>query len=82
MLCLSNNLSRKEQISNYIKKINKSSLLFNVITQIKQEIIRKESLHEEFFEILWHCAQNMNYPDFYRALHSSSSSNAELSTDD
>jgi hypothetical protein len=31
---------------------------------------------------LEYCAQNMSYPDFYRAWHSSSSANAELSTDD
>ena len=34
------------------------------------------------YEVVWHCAQNMSYLDFYRAWHSSSSANAELSTDD
>ncbi|WP_442940812.1 hypothetical protein [Nostoc sp.] len=25
--------------------------------------------YEAVFNIIWHCAENMNYPDFYKAWH-------------
>jgi len=37
--------------------------------------------YESYADVVWYCAQNMSYPDFYRAWHSSSS-HAELSISD
>jgi DNA replication protein DnaC len=48
----------------FIKKIFKKDLLKVVVQGLK---IYMEDI--EVYEILWHCAQNMTYPEFYRAWH-------------
>lgn len=51
----------------FIKKIFKKDLLKVVVQGLK---IYMEDIEDiEVYEILWHCAQNMTYPEFYRAWH-------------
>jgi hypothetical protein len=51
----------------FLKKIFKSDLLKVVIEALKDYIEEAE-----VYEIIWHCAQNMPYPDFYQAWHPTS----------
>jgi hypothetical protein len=51
----------------FIKKIFKPDLLKVVIQRLKNYMEDIEDI--EVYEILWHCAQNMTYPEFYRAWH-------------
>lgn len=51
----------------FIKKIFKPDLLKVVIQGLKNYMEDIEDI--EVYEILWHCAQNMTYPEFYRAWH-------------
>jgi hypothetical protein len=61
-------------ISNVLKKIQKKELLFQVVSIIS-DYINKPIFNQDHeddnqcYEILWHCAQNMTYPEFYRAWH-------------
>ena len=32
-------------------------------------------LYSQFHKLIWHCSQNMSYPDFYKAWHSQTTSN-------
>ncbi|MEG4076020.1 hypothetical protein QUA30_25735 [Microcoleus sp. Pol14C2] len=52
-----------------------SDLFPRVVANTKElfndELLAEESEHyESCYAILWHCAQNMSYPEFYRAWHS------------
>lgn len=62
-----------------IIRILRSNFLSN--KSFLSDIDKNLSQYESYADVVWHCAQNMSYPDFYRAWHSSSS-HAELSTDD
>jgi len=48
----------------FLKKVSNSSLLTLIVTELKDYIE-----DAEVYEIIWHCAQNMTYPDFYQAWH-------------
>ncbi len=59
--------------------------LVEVVKDLKIYIKELHLIEDDFeyyqycYEMLWYCAQNMSYPDFYRAWHSSSSrTDAEL----
>jgi HEAT repeat protein len=53
--------------------------LVEVVKNLKIYITELHLIEDDFeyyqycYEMLWHCAQTMSYPDFYRAWHSSSS---------
>ncbi|WP_172657329.1 hypothetical protein [Myxosarcina sp. GI1] len=49
-----------------IKNI-KPNRTFYIVSTIKNYLIVKEEYYLD--EILWHCAQNMSYPEFHRAWH-------------
>ncbi|MGC9526456.1 MAG: HEAT repeat domain-containing protein, partial [Limnospira sp.] len=36
---------------------------------LNDEIENNNTQHKNFYSIVWHCAQNLPYPDFYRAWH-------------
>ncbi len=55
----------------FLKTILNSNLLAIVVTGLKDYI--KDS---ETPEIMWHCAQNMPYPDFYQAWHQDTLTNS------
>jgi hypothetical protein len=60
-----------------LKKIISNNLFIPVVTVLKEslnKLMGKESLiYKRYSEIIWHCAHNMSYPDFYRAWHGKSS---------
>jgi len=52
----------------------------NVVTAYKERLLNNDDNDDINFcyEVIWHCAQNMSYPDFYRAWHNlSPSTNTE-----
>ncbi|MFN7413717.1 MAG: NACHT domain-containing protein [Dolichospermum sp.] len=56
----------------FLKKVSNSSLLTLIVTELKDYIE-----DAEVYEIIWHCAQNMTYPDFYQAWHQQEKVNEE-----
>ncbi|MGH1397345.1 MAG: NACHT domain-containing protein, partial [Trichormus sp.] len=48
----------------FLKKVSNSNLLTLIVIELKDYIEDTEG-----YEIIWHCAQNMPYPDFYQAWH-------------
>jgi hypothetical protein len=60
-----------------LQEIDRCSLLSVVVKCLKKFL--KEKIHEDdyschwqSYEVLWHCAHNISYPDFYRAWHGDS----------
>lgn len=61
-------------------KIQKSTILETVVTELKNSlqdsVSNQYSLynnkHLHIYEVIWHCAQNMTYPEFYYAWHGDS----------
>ncbi|MBD2465030.1 NACHT domain-containing protein [Oscillatoria sp. FACHB-1407] len=82
LVCFGRDDYERERTVLILKRVLHIRLLPSVVRQLK-EYINDDNLNRgaACFEILWHCAQNMSYPDFYRAWHSSSA-DIELSTDD
>jgi energy-coupling factor transporter ATP-binding protein EcfA2 len=80
------------RITEEIKKEIRPEKFTEIIRTLKRSFLSNESFlasidanllqYESYTDIVWHCAQNMSYLDFYRAWHSSYSANTELSTDD
>ena len=57
-----------------IQNIQKKDLLLQVVKRISEHIYQRiytqhNKHYNKFDEVLWHCAQNMTYPEFYRAWH-------------
>ncbi|MCU0535056.1 MAG: HEAT repeat domain-containing protein [Hydrococcus sp. Prado102] len=52
------------QAADSLEKILTKSLMPKVVN------ILKNTKHEEAVKVLWHCAQNLSYPEFYSAWHS------------
>lgn len=46
-----------------------SSIVENLQKHINDEIYENDVVSKDYYDILWHCAQNMAYPDFYQAWH-------------
>ena len=46
-----------------------SSIVENLQKHINDEIYENDVVSKYYYDILWHCAQNMAYPDFYQAWH-------------
>lgn len=87
-LKISNNPTSCDEIATVFIETLSLSQNFCLIIESLKEVINEDIKQSNFqrfsscFQILWHCAQNMNYVDFDRAWKSFSSANAELSTDD
>ncbi|MFB2934341.1 NACHT domain-containing protein [Aerosakkonemataceae cyanobacterium BLCC-F154] len=84
-LCSQPSNRRRLEIANSLQIIifktptrTQSKLLPLVVTGLKSYLedfyTKNHSTYGECFQILWHCAQNMSYPDFYRAWHNLSPS--------
>ncbi len=60
--------------ANYLRKILPSDQMPQVVIALKDylgEHYKNSSYrYEAIYNIIWHCAQNMTYPDFYKAWHS------------
>ncbi|MFP5274186.1 NACHT C-terminal alpha/beta 1 domain-containing protein [Coleofasciculus sp.] len=52
----------------FLKAVIKSDLLSVVVKGLKDYIKHKEN-YDILYQIFWHCAENMTYPDFYQAWH-------------
>jgi energy-coupling factor transporter ATP-binding protein EcfA2 len=59
----------------FLKTILNSNLLAIVVIGLKDYIEDSEA-----YEIIWHCAQNMPYPDFYQAWHQDTLTNTATAT--
>lgn len=57
----------------FLKTISNSNLLTLVVTELKDYI---EDI--EGYEIIWHCAKNMAYPNFYLAWHEENGEKSSL----
>lgn len=61
-----------ENVLYFLQEITRIDLLILVVNHLQ----KYEGFEVE--KVLWHCAYNMSYPDFYQAWHSSFSPNTEL----
>ncbi len=52
--------------------------LLDMQEYLSDELGKMHFRYEYIYEIVWHCAQNMSYPDFYRAWEISPSSDTKL----
>ena len=55
--------------------------LLNLQGYSSDEFEKKHFRYQYIYEIAWHCAQKMSYPDFYRAWHSPTTTDVELLTE-
>jgi hypothetical protein len=61
-------------IADNLTKILQSEYLPQVVITLKDYLSKQfyknnSYRYEAVFNILWHCAENMTYPDFYKAWH-------------
>lgn len=80
-VCESESLGQK--VAHSLIKILDAKLQKNAIHSLRK--LTENSRHQvdsysrsSAYEVLWHCAQNMSYPDFYEAWHSPLPDNSEL----
>jgi len=62
------------QSARILKKILKSSQSVIAVSSLKTCLVEEtdtnnSNLYENCYEVIWHCAQNMPYPDFFHAWH-------------
>ena len=67
------------QLVRKLQEIDRGSLLSVLVKCLKNFLQEKTheddySCHWQSYEVLWHCAQKMTYPDFYQAWHGDPSS--------
>jgi energy-coupling factor transporter ATP-binding protein EcfA2 len=74
-----------DMASDSLIMVYESDLLILLVKSLKSCAQLKDNVdihcYWHSYKVIWNCAQNMSYPDFYRAWCSSSSANAELPTD-
>ncbi|MBD2017582.1 NACHT domain-containing protein [Microcoleus sp. FACHB-53] len=61
-----------EVIAEVFKKISNGDHLYLIVKSLKRYVdsnLSRSEYFDYFYDIIWHCAQNMNYPDFHRAWH-------------
>ncbi len=70
-----------EIVADSLEQILQGAQYPKVVTALKNYMIDEVFKHHRYFyfyqschDVLWRCAQNMSYPDFYRAWHSEPSS--------
>ncbi|MBD2330082.1 SMEK domain-containing protein [Alkalinema sp. FACHB-956] len=75
-------LQAKTEKCQLIEIINAlKSYLFVLKNHLSDQLETKHFRYEYIYEIIWYCAQNISYPDFYQAWHDPiSSSDVALST--
>jgi energy-coupling factor transporter ATP-binding protein EcfA2/DNA-binding Xre family transcriptional regulator len=56
-------------VANNLKEIPPNNLLSAAVASLK-DCLQDEECYEDCYAVLWYCAQNMSYPDFYEAWHS------------
>jgi hypothetical protein len=85
LLTTSKDFAFCRQLVGKLQEIDRCSLLSVVVKYLKiflQEKTHEDdySCHWQSYEVLWHCAQKMTYPDFYQAWHSEPSPVQTLET--
>jgi hypothetical protein len=85
LLTISKDLAFCMQLVGKLQEIDRCSLLSIVVKCLKNFLQEKTheddySCHWQSYEVLWHCAQKMTYPDFYQAWHSAPSPVQTLET--
>jgi hypothetical protein len=83
LLTTSKDWAFRMQLVRKLQEIDRCSLLSVLVKCLKnflQEKTRNDdySCHWQSYEVLWHCAQKMTYPDFYQAWHGEPSSSPAL----
>ncbi|MBD1832758.1 NACHT domain-containing protein [Cyanobacteria bacterium FACHB-472] len=63
--CQQENLARKGIVLNP----NNVDAWVCILALLKHYMEKKSYLEKSYYEDIWHCALNMNYPDFHRAWH-------------
>jgi energy-coupling factor transporter ATP-binding protein EcfA2 len=73
-LCREDNPGLCAEIYLSLEKIITQELFYNTVKYIKNYLFSSDvkCLNYYTFSLVWYCAQNMSYPDFYRAWNSSS----------
>jgi signal recognition particle GTPase len=59
----------KQCLENIVQKHQSTEIVMYIIDFLRKENEVNNTNYDDNYEILWHCAQNMTYPDFYRAWH-------------
>jgi hypothetical protein len=62
-----------------VSSINQNTLISIIVTL--RSILKNSLFSDNYCIWLWQCAQNMSYPDFYQAWHSSCSTDTKLLTE-
>lgn len=72
---------KDELVADSLERILQGDQYAKVVTALKNYMTDQVFKHHRYFyfyqschDVLWRCAQNMSYPDFYRAWHSEPSS--------
>lgn len=70
--------STRSEIAKCLQKILPRESFPAIITNLKQYITEQVyendiNFYDCLYQVIWHCAQHMNYPDFYQAWHSNPS---------
>jgi hypothetical protein len=83
-MCSSQNEDIRWVAASSLKRILRDDL-FSIAVSVLKNCLQHEfytkndcDLYEWCYEVLWHCAQNMPYPDFYQAWNSQSSTISAL----
>ncbi len=66
--------SIRRRVAESLKKILRDDQLAEIVTALKYYLSDETYKNDierfrECYEVIWHCAQNMTYPDFYQAWH-------------
>ncbi|MDM3853423.1 MAG: hypothetical protein PT120_00455 [Aphanizomenon gracile PMC649.10] len=59
----------KKCLENIVQKHQSTQIVMYIIDFLKKENEVNNTNYDDNYKILWHCAQNMTYPQFYRAWH-------------
>ncbi|MFB2935863.1 HEAT repeat domain-containing protein [Aerosakkonemataceae cyanobacterium BLCC-F154] len=62
------NVYDRQQVAKSLKKIH-TDKHFAVITTLKANFNNSQQIDKDYYELIWHYAQNLPYPDFYQAWH-------------
>jgi energy-coupling factor transporter ATP-binding protein EcfA2 len=70
----------KQCLENIVQKHQSTEIVMYIIDFLIKENEVNNTNYDDNYEVLWHCAQNMTYPDFYRAWHGELSALQNLET--
>jgi HEAT repeat protein/energy-coupling factor transporter ATP-binding protein EcfA2 len=68
----------REQVANNLVNILQNNLFTQTVIDLKN-CLTNSQLFRPCYSVLWHCAQNMSYPEFYQAWHQSTSNTSIIS---